>query len=290
MDHLNYHHLRYFHAVAHDGTLTGAAHKLNLSQSALSMQIRQLEDRLGHALFERVGRRLELTEIGRITLDHADRIFDTGQELLAVLRQSGRITPPLRIGALSTLSRNFQMKFLAPALDQPDLEIILRSGDEDELLIALNALMLDVVLTNAPPRSGVAGDVVAHRLAEQPVALHGTSEKIKANSLADLLARETIILPSEATIRTAVLGIYENLGLTPRITAQVDDMAMVRLLARAGAGLAIAPSVVVADELAAGRLHTAPFDLNIQEPFYAVAARRAFQHPLLNDLLSAARQ
>ncbi|MBO6707515.1 MAG: LysR family transcriptional regulator, partial [Roseitalea sp.] len=75
MDRLNYHHLRYFREVAHEGNLSRAAERLNVAQSALSSQIRTLEARLGHALFERVGRTLVLTEVGRITLDHADRIF-----------------------------------------------------------------------------------------------------------------------------------------------------------------------------------------------------------------------
>ena len=75
---VNYKHLRYFQAVAHDGNLTRAAQMLNLSQSALSTQIRTLEDRLGHNLFDRIGRQLVLTEAGRIALDYADAIFKTG--------------------------------------------------------------------------------------------------------------------------------------------------------------------------------------------------------------------
>ncbi len=90
MAELNYLHLRYFWAVAHDGNLTRAAERLNLSQSALSSQIKKLEERLGHQLFERRGRALHLTEAGRIALDHADAIFTAGQELVGSLRESGR--------------------------------------------------------------------------------------------------------------------------------------------------------------------------------------------------------
>ena len=89
---LNYHHLRYFQAVAHEGNLTRAAQMLNLSQSALSTQIKALEARLGQALFDRVGRQLVLTEVGRIALDHADRIFATGAELEAMF---GALRPEL---------------------------------------------------------------------------------------------------------------------------------------------------------------------------------------------------
>lgn len=123
MDRMNYHHLRYFHEVATVGNLTQAASRLNVSQSALSTQIRQLEERLGHPLFERVGRRLVLTEAGGIALDHASRIFQAGDELVAALEQRDGAVRPLRLGAQSTLSRNFQLRFLrltSPRRDRPD--------------------------------------------------------------------------------------------------------------------------------------------------------------------------
>ncbi|MFX8652895.1 LysR family transcriptional regulator, partial [Acinetobacter baumannii] len=116
MSTLNYNHLRYFWAVAHDGNLTRTAARLNLTQSALSVQIRKLEERLGHALFERRGRQLHLTEAGRIALDHADAIFALGGELLGTLGNTGEARRILRVGSLATLSRNFQMAFLRPLL------------------------------------------------------------------------------------------------------------------------------------------------------------------------------
>lgn len=282
---LNYHHLRYFHAVAHDGNLTRAAERLNVSQSALSTQIRQLEDRLGHALFERVGRRLELTEVGRITLDHADRIFETGNDLLATIRGAGRV-PPLRIGAVSTLSRNFQMQFLQPVLNNPDVEIILRSGSEAELLDGLATLNLDVLLSTEPPRLSAGPDFIAHKLAEQPVGLHAKPELLAYKSLRDVLASEPVILPTEPNLRAGFISLADSLGVKPHIAADVDDMAMVRLLARAGAGVAVVPAVVVQDELSAGRLATAPFNLKMTEKFFAITRRRSFPHPLLADLIA----
>lgn len=285
MDQMNYHHLRYFREIAHQGNLTRAAEKLNVAQSALSVQLRQLEARLGHPLFERVGRRLELTEVGRITLDHADRIFETGQELLATLTQSGQTVPTLRVGALSTLSRNFQLRFLAPVLGGA-VDVVLRSGTEAELLTSLKALALDVVLSTEPPRQGAGAEFIAHRLDEQAVAIHGPPERVAHASLTALLAAEAFIVPTDPTIRAGFIGLATRLGITPRIVADVDDMAMVRLLAREGAGLAVAPTVVVQDELASGRLATAPFALDIRESFYAITLRRSFPHPLLAGLLS----
>ena len=129
MAQLNYKHLHYFHAIAAADSLTQAARRLNVSPSALSIQLRQLELALGHKLFERSGRRLALTEAGRLAQERAGAIFAAGAELVATLKGS---TAPrrgvVRVGALATLSRNFQMQFLRPLLGRDDVEIVLRSG------------------------------------------------------------------------------------------------------------------------------------------------------------------
>lgn len=285
MAEMNYHHLRYFREVAHTGTLTRAAERMNLSQSALSTQIRQFEARLGHALFERRGRALVLTEAGRIALDHADRIFAAGDELLATLRQTGAGRQAVRVGALSTLSRNFQMQFLAPLVGRDDVEIVLRSGSASVLIEGLRALAIDVLLTTEAPPSDAMSNLIAHPLSEQPVALIGTPDRMRHGSLAELLAAEPVILPTESSIRTGFESLVARLGVTPRLAAEVDDMAMVRLLARAGAGLAVTPTVVMADELAQGLLVTAPYALDFKERFFAVTLRRRFPNPFLAALL-----
>ena len=285
MNRLNYHHLRYFREVAHEGHLGRTAERLNVSQSALSMQIRSLEEQLGHALFERVGRRLVLTEVGHITLDHADRIFTAGDELMATLDQSSTALPPLRVGALSTLSRNFQMACLRPAMADGNVDIVLKSGDTVALLDALRTLSLDVVLTTEPPQREQGAEFASHRIAEQPVGIHGLPALLRHSSLAGLLAGEPLILPTGSAIRAGFEGLVARLGVTPRIAALVDDMAMVRVLAREGAGLAITPPIVLADEIRSGLLHTAPFPLDIVEPFYAVSVPRKYPHPILADLL-----
>lgn len=281
--HLNYHHLRYFREVATEGHLGRAAERLNVAQSALSIQIRRLEEALGFALFDRVGRRLVLTEAGRIALDHADRIFSAGDEMLASLQQSGTARPPLRLGALSTLSRNFQLQFLRPLMVQGDYSLWLKSGDTRTLLTDLENLSLDVVLTTEVPQG--ASGYAAQRIAEQPVAIHGPPDRLRHRTLAELLSKEPLILPTENVIRAGFENLIARLGIEPKVVASVDDMAMVRLLAREGIGLAIAPSVVLADELKSGRLATAAFDLGISEPFFAVTLRRKFPHPALATLL-----
>lgn len=285
MDRLNYHHLRYFREVAREGNLTRTSERLNVSQSALSSQIKQLEERIGHNLFERKGRRLVLTEAGQMALDHADRVFQAGEELLAALGPGEGGTRPLKVGALSTLSRNFQLGFLRPILEDSNCSLNLISGSSTVLLDKVRALALDLVLTTEPPSRAHYSDLVSHRIAAQSVGLYGVAARMKHSSLGSLLGSEPVILPTESSIRTGFESLAARIGTPIRVAAEVDDMAMVRLLAREGIGVAIVPAVVVADEIAQGILHPAPFSLDILETFYAITARRRFAHPLLARLL-----
>ncbi|XQA80127.1 LysR family transcriptional regulator [Xanthomonas sacchari] len=287
---LNYNHLRYFWAVAHDGNLTRTAERLNLTQSALSVQIRKLEERLGHALFERCGRQLHLTEAGQIALDHADAIFATGDELLGTLRQTGAARQALRVGSLATLSRNFQLEFLRPLLGRTDIDLILRSGSAGELLRALEALNLDVVLLNQAPATDALTPFVTHRLAERPVSLVGTPDRLgHAASIADRLRQHPIILPTvDNSVRAGFDALADRLGVRPQIVAEVEDMAMMRLLAREDIGLAVLPPIVVKDEIAAGVLVEGDQLPDIVETFHAVTMSRRFPNPLVRLLLQPA--
>ncbi len=284
----NYNHLRYFQAVAYEGNLTRAAAQLNVSQSAVSTQIKHLEQRLGQALFERRGRALLLTEAGRIALEHADSIFATGKELVATLQQSGRQRQAIRVGALATLSRNFQLTFLRSVLGRPDVEVILRSGGAADLFSALAALHLDVVLTNQPPPSDALTSFIVQRLDEQPVSLIGVPNLSPPDvSLSERIAGAPLILPSAASgLRRGFDALIDRLGVLPLIAAEVDDMAMMRLLAREGIGLAVLPPIVVRDELATGELVETAALPNLTETFYGVTVERRFPNPLLAEVLN----
>lgn len=285
---LNYHHLRYFWAVAHDGNLTRTAKRLNLSQSALSVQIKALEERLGHSLFERRGRQLFLTEVGRVALDHADSIFATGQELLATLEGADRKKKIIRVGALATLSRNFQIGFLRPVLGRKDVEVILTSGSPRELIQGLETLRLDVILMNREPLVDNLAPYVVHRVDEQDIGLVGTPTRLNsAQPLAELLHDQPVILPTSTNaVRVAFDAFITRLNIQPNVIAEVDDMAMMRLLAREDIGLALVPLIVVQDELESGRLVRVAEHLPITETFYAVIMDRQFPNHLLSQLLN----
>lgn len=288
---MNYKHLRYFRAVAHEGRLTKAAETLNLSQSALSTQIRQLEAQLGHALFERRGRTLALTEAGRVTLDYADAIFAAGEELVSTLKGgagSGRGT--LDVGALATLSRNFQTDLLAPLVASGEAELHVRSGSLGELMAALTAHNLDLVLANQAPLRDAQSAWTVHTLAEQKVSLIGSPERLgDERDMERLLRAHPLILPSRRSgVRSGFDALAMRLGLSPVIAAEVDDMAMLRLFARNDAGLAVAPPIVVRDELASGRLIEAAELPGIAEIFYAITLERRFPNPLVAQVLARA--
>ncbi|WP_394688996.1 LysR family transcriptional regulator [Hoeflea sp.] len=288
MSNLNLHHLRLFRAVARDGTLTGAARALNISQSAVSTQIKALELSLGHDLFERSGRNLVLTEAGRIALDHAEEIFRTAEDLSATLKMAAGKRQALRIGALATLSRNFQIAFLDPIIDRDDVEIVLRSGSQENLMRGLEALSLDIVLTNLMPARDAASPYLVQRLAEQSVSLIGAPARQTGGGVKELLRAHPLILPTpESAVRASFDALVERLGVLPRVAAEADDMAMLRLLVRADAGVAVIPPIVVQDELASGRLiELARLD-GILEVFSAVTIKRKFPNPLIAEVLAA---
>ena len=287
MPRLNYNHLRYFWAVAHNGNLTRTAEQLHVSQSALSLQIRKLEEQLGHELFERRGKQLVLTEAGRLALDHADVIFAAGDELLSTLLHAAHPRAVLRVGALATLSRNFQTRFLEPLFGRDDVGMVVRSGQLADLLAQLEAHRLDVVLTNSVPPRDAATPWIVDLIDEQPVALVGFPERGRGRrDLARLLAEEPLIVPTvETSIRAAFDALVHRLEVSPNLVAEVDDMALIRLLARRGEGLAVIPPIVARDELAAGTLVEVAQLPEIAEAFHAITLARKFPNPLLAELL-----
>jgi LysR family transcriptional activator of nhaA len=286
---LNFRHLHYFWAVAKEGHLTRAAARLHVSQSALSTQIRQLEDQLGQRLFARRGRTLQLTEAGQLALGYAESIFAAGSELLAVLREGQRPARQLlRIGAVATLSKNFQENFLKPLLGRDDVELALQAGSLGELLSRLRVHTLDVILSNQRVHGTAEDPWRCRRIARQPVSLVGQPRpRRKPFRFPDDLAVVPLLLPGrDNDIRAGFDLMCERLGIRYRLRAEVDDMALLRLLARDSDSVALLPTVVVQDELQAGRLVEYGVVPDLHETFYAITVQRHFEPPLLKELLA----
>lgn len=276
--------------VAHEGRLTAAADRLNLSQSALSTQIRTLEQRIGQPLFERRGRRLILTRAGQIASEYAETIFTAGEEMLARLKQAEPgAHHTIRIGALSTLSRNFQVRLVRDLLASDNISLVIRSGGLDELLGALKAHRLDLVLVNQIPLRDSATRWTAHTLDEQGISLVGTPERLAGRTNhVELLSEEPLVLPTaDSGYRNGVDILLQQLDIHPNIAAEVDDMAMMRLLAREDMGIAVLPPIVVTDELQSGTLVEACALPGVKETFAALALGSALTDPPLGPALTS---
>lgn len=285
---LNYHHLHYFWAVAKDGNLTRTATRLHVSQSALSAQIKSLEDDLGQALFVRERRSLRLTEAGRLALSYAETIFAAGNELSALMKDGEfRKRQTVRIGAVATLSRNFQENFVRPLLSLDGIEMVLQSGTLTDLLARLSVHSVDLVLSNRRVHRDALNPWQSHRIARQAVSLVGKPRRSKQPFVfPDDLGTDPILLPSlESEIRAGFDLLCDQHRITYRILAEVDDMAMLRLLARDTDAIALVPTVVVQDELKMGVLVEYCVVPQLFEDFYAITVKRHFQSPILRSLL-----
>ena len=288
MSRLNFHHLHYFWAVAKDGNLTRTAARMRVSQSALSAQIKSLEGDFGHQLFSREGRALKLTEAGQLALSYAETIFATGGELTALLRDGQfRKRQIIRIGAVATLSRNFQENFVRPLLVQDNVELVLQSGGLTDLLTRLSVHTLDLVLSNRRVHRDGTHPWRSYRIARQPVSLIGRPRGGgQTFRFPEDLMNQAVLLPSpDSDIRARFDLICEQLGIRFTVLAEVDDMAMLRLLARDSNAIALLPSIVVQDELRNGNLVEYCPVPQLYEDFFAITVQRHFQSPHIRSLL-----
>src|SRR5439155_23333231 len=149
---LNYKHLHYFWAVAKAGGVARASERLHITSQTISGQISLLEHVLGYRLFDRIGRRLELTDAGRMVLSYADEIFALGDELEEVLHHgSGGRPLSFRVGIADALAKSVAYRLLEPALRlREPPRIVCREGKLASLLADLAVHRLDIVLADSP--------------------------------------------------------------------------------------------------------------------------------------------
>ena len=267
--------------------MVGAARRLNVSASSLSVQLKSLEEQFGHLLFERQGKSLQLTEAGQLALGYAEQVFRSGHELIESMSGLGPGQQILRIGAVATLSRNFQLGLLRPLIGREGVELIVHSGVLPDLLDQLDAHKLDLVLANQPAMTDRETEFQNTLLAEQPVSLVGhPNKKLKGFKFPHDLTKVRLVLPARGSaLRSSFDALVGRADIKPTICAEIDDMAMLRLIARESDALTLVPPVVVIDELTSGTLVEYCRIPELREEFYAITRRRRFMHPLLGDLL-----
>ena len=293
LEQLNFHHLFYFWRVAKVGHLTRAAQELHTSQSALSAQIRQLEERLGEVLFTRGGRRLVLTDTGQLVLAYAEDIFGLSQEMLGRLTGRSEGVTRLRIGSVATLSRNYQENRIRPLLADKTVSLTLESGLLDDLLNRLIQHQLDVVLANETVPSDVNRTLHCHFLGSQTISFVGPArqwEKLRLRVPDDLDGLDIALPGPRSALRAQFDAMCASAGVKPRVRAEVDDMAMLRLIARDSGWVTVLPEVVVQDELRAGSLVCVGQSTLLQERFYAITTPHRHHIEPLERFLSGSAE
>jgi LysR family transcriptional activator of nhaA len=231
---------------------------------------------------------LRLTEVGTLVLGYADSIFNLGAELMETVRGGdGQDMPELRVGAVATLSRNFQQNLLRPVIGDENLRLVIESASLAELLERLRVHKLDLILSNRPVTADDEVPLRCRRLARQTVCLVGPPRPDRRRfRWPDDLPLTPLLLPGHSSeIRSQFDLKCEELGVEPHISAEVDDMAMLRLLARDSGSVAMVPDVVVQDELKQGVLEKYCEVPDVHENFYAITARRHFRSAALKAVL-----
>lgn len=294
MERLNYHHLFYFWMVAREGGLARAAQKLRLSHPTVSSQVRELEGFLGEKLFERRGRGLALTEMGKLVHGYAEDIFALGGEMLDTVKgqPSGR---PLRlvVGIAEVMPKLVAKRLLQPARAmEDDIHLVCREGKVDRLLADLAAHAIDVVLSDSPLPPGVAVRAFNHVLGECGVTIFARKALAAKyrRGFPGSLRGAPMLMPTEATtLRRALDQWFDAKGIRPDIRAEFDDLALLKAFGQDGRELFPSPSAIEAavrkqyDVDVVGRIP------EVRERFYAISAERRIRHPAVMAICRAAK-
>ena len=294
MNSLNYHHLRYFWAVARSGNLTRAATEFHLTPQTVSAQIKDLEEALGERLFRRSGRRLELTDVGELVFRYADEIFSIGKELVESLAGQP-IGRPMRlvVGVADVLPKLVAHRLLAPAmtLDEP-VRIVCRETGLETLLGDLAIHRVDVVLSDAPIPPSIKIQAYNHLLGECGVTFMASSRLAKRyrRKFPACLDGAPVLLPTEGTaLRSQLDQWFRKIGVRPKIVAEFEDSALLKTFGQAGDGVFPVPSIVVVEVGRQYQVTTVGVAEGVNERFYAITVERRIVHPAVVAICAAAR-
>ena len=291
----NFHHLRYFRAVAREGGLRQAAEKLHVSPPSISAQIKELEETFGEKLFQKKGRANVLTDAGQIALRYADEIFSLGDELANAIasRPTGE-QMRLHVGIADALPKLVTNEILRPifAKDQ-SIHVICREGKVEDLLAQLATHRLDIVLADEPASSSHGMRAFNHKLGESPVTICAEKELAKQlkrgfpKSLHDAPA----LLPAESTaLRRALENWFREIGVRPRVMADFEDAALMKVVAADGKGFVALPTIVAAEALQRYDLQAIGKTTRCIDQFFAITTERRITHPAINLITDKARE
>jgi len=294
MEWVNYHHLLYFWMVAREGGLAPAGKILRLSQSAISGQIRSLEQNLGHALFERRGRKLAMTETGRVVFRYAEQIFGLGREMLDVVRERPGNRPlRLVVGISDVVPKHLVRGLLAPALQQEQrVALVCREDQFDRLLSSLAAHVLDVVIADGPVPPGSDLPLFNHLLGESTVTLlapPSLANSLRKNFPASLTNAPVLLPLAGSTLRRELDQWFERNAIAAEVVAEAEDSALLKAFAADGMGAVFVPTAIAPQIARRYDVSVVAEIEEIRERYYAITAERRIAHPGVQAIRSAAR-
>lgn len=294
MRQLNYSHLQYFWAVAHEGSVVKAAERLHITPQTISGQIRLLEEAVGQPLFNRVGRRLVLSEMGHVVLEYADEIFSIGAELSQVVREQRSAGPAkLSVGIVNSIPKLIAERIVAPALiDEDAVRIRCQEASLEQLLGELSVHKLDIVLSDQPMPQGLSLRAFNHRLGESGLAFFSQRRKAKRyqKTFPQSLNGAPMLLPSpHSALRRQLDEWFDDNSIIPHIVGEIDDSALLKAFGEAGYGVFAGPSVI--DEEICKMYNVAVIGRTdaITEQFFAISPERRIKHPSVVRIIEAAR-
>lgn len=290
---LNYHHLLYFWTTAREGSMSAAARKLQVTQPTVSGQIRELEERFGGPLFERLGNSLQLTALGQQAFGYADEIFTLGEDLMAVIDGQGdRKARRFRVGVVDALPKLVVRLLLRPVLSLPEPVLLsVRQGGFEALLGELSTHALDMVLADSPISPHLHVRAYNHVLGSSPVGLFAAAplaRRLRDGFPTSLQGAPMLVPTAPGMLRRALDYWLDQHGLAPRVVAELEDSALLKMFAQAGEGAVISSLVVEAELREIYGLERVGVCEGLDEHFYAISVERRIQHPAVAAVVSAA--
>ncbi|HYD49895.1 MAG TPA: transcriptional activator NhaR [Terriglobales bacterium] len=295
MEWLNYHHLLYFWTVVREGGVSKAAAQLRLAQPTVSSQLRALEEALGEKLFQRTGRRLELTEMGQAVYSYADEIFALGRELMDTVKQRPTARPlALAVGIADIVPKLIIFRLLQPAMNLPQpIRVVCREGKIDRLLGELSVHQLDLVISDAPFPPSLRVKAFNHLLGECGVGFFGASALVKSlrRGFPHSLDGAPLLLPTENTVlRRSLDQWFYGAGVRPRIVGEMEDSALMNSFGQAGIGLFPGPLAISAEIRRQYAVQLLGAAEPVRERYYAISIERRLKHAAVIAISAAARK
>jgi LysR family transcriptional activator of nhaA len=293
-DNLNYKHLHYFWVVATEGSIARAADKLFITPQTISGQLSMLEERLGQPLFDRIGRRLRLTETGRLVLRYADDIFELGKELSDVLRGAPLVgTSEFIVSAASALPKTIVYKVLEPALTvSDDISLTCKEGPVEAILGELAVHEVDMVLTDTPLTSAFSIKAYNHYLGQSTLSFFAAPQlanKLSGDFPACLQDAPMLVPTKQYAIRQLFDKWCADNSVFPLIRGQYDDSALMKSFGKAGFGVFFMPSIIEEEVQSNFGLQVIGRSQTLKQKFYAISAERKVTHPAVSAICNTAR-